>query len=319
MSARDCEDGSTTTQPVVHSSTRLPNLESLASAPLGAPKRRRYELDTIWEGDLAYGVGERLGIGRNRVQGGSAHFTKEPMEADPNVDSVERALTAVAKEEGSDERVCKPRTFGRKYEGVEEGFIRVERAIPQYYVKELKSPATVVHILNDSLSAEDLVCPSTTKLFTGGVLWTNANPNWNWQAPTESNVEWKIRCRILVPSGTQVIVDRHPVSLVNGSWFPRNAAVLEQTADGKVKVAPFPDVLLTPGEFERTSIRHYRKIGEQLDIFRLEDANVVYADAVEVDTSRDLDLARMLCGCDFFTEITLTLVRSRDGGPNMSL
>lgn len=348
----------------------LPSLHDLGKTPPDAPsqppqrpqqprpprQRRSVEVADC-AGELVYQVESQLGIGRERVHGSSAHFESKPerpidealrarkvlrpddhaffarAEVHPSVGDVVRALAAAATGEEDRRRECKRPRLEDRYESVEEGFVRVQKATPQYYAQELKTPATVVHMHEGAPgSVGELVRPEASTLFTSGVLWTNASPNWTWLrgplvwppermtlATKKKHCMWIIRCRVDLPAGTQVVVDRHPIKLVKNSWFPRDACVLERTADGTARVAPFPDVLLLPGKFERTSVRHYREklsretLSQETHAWTLhleEEESVVYQQAEEVRVDQDSEPARMLRSCHLFTDVALTLVES---------
>ena len=123
---------------------------------------------------------------------------------------------------------------------------------PQYYFHTLKNPATVVHIITggefwcalDSMEIGKLKsCHVDSSAYTNGMLWCNTNPNWTWKTGNDDTI---IRCSILLPKGTQVVIDRSPVAGTHG-----------QCLDGE-SLSLFPDVLLLPGEFRIDGVKRYK-------------------------------------------------------------
>ena len=129
----------------------------------------------------------------------------------------------------------------------------------QYYTQTLKMETTmVVHIVQGGEFWDEAERDGPRKLrtrhkgesvYTTGMLWCNTSPNWEWK--TRDDTDTVIRCRIHLPAGTQVIVDRSPVrGLVNSCEF----------GDHEKKKSPFPDVLLLPGEFEIEDVKRYKDV-----------------------------------------------------------
>ena len=127
----------------------------------------------------------------------------------------------------------------------------------QYYTQTLKADATVVHVVsggefwNEAQSGDRdgpgklRTCHKGRLAYTTGMLWCNTSPNWQWKTRGDT----AIRCRIHLPAGTQVIVDRSPVfGNVNHCEF----------GDPEGRKSQFPDVLLLPGEFEITDVKRYK-------------------------------------------------------------
>ena len=125
----------------------------------------------------------------------------------------------------------------------------------QYYTQTLNADATVVHMVsggefwNEAQSGDPhgpgklRTCHKGRPAYTTGMLWCNTSPNWQWKTSGDT----AIRCRIHLPAGTQVIVDRSPVfGSVN-------------YCDPEGRKSQFPDVLLLPGEFEITDVKRYKK------------------------------------------------------------
>lgn len=131
---------------------------------------------------------------------------------------------------------------------------------PQYYTQTLKSPATVVHIITSAefWDTSDVPFsdwdPDTEKLrtshtgqfaYTTGILWCNSSPDWSWRSKGSDTI---IRCRIDLPAGTQVVVDRSPVYGGYSCEF-----------DEAGSRSRFPDVLLLPGEFYIQDVKRYKR------------------------------------------------------------
>lgn len=190
-----------------------------------------------------------------------------------------------------------------------EAFLRGGRkdTIPQYCLKTVTTSETLVHIIPDdrfgyrndgSDYGDDTVYPRVGESwYTGGMIWTNADPDWEWSGMWGDD-DRKWRCRIEIPAGTQVIMDRSPVGL---QWC--------EMEDGKKSL--FPDVLLAPGEFYVKSVTRYKTRDKDSN----DEEGVVYLPAVDPDekTDRFTDYHRRFLGSDperEFVDVNLLLQSS---------
>lgn len=118
----------------------------------------------------------------------------------------------------------------------------------QYYLKTLTEAHTVTHIIDDGeffkMDKKDNTPTVGEYVYSCGFLWCNTNPNWTWRMNHGGKA---IRCRIHLPAGTQVIMDRAPV------YADSNQFKFDET-----RKSPFPDVVLPPGRFEITKVTRYR-------------------------------------------------------------
>lgn len=116
----------------------------------------------------------------------------------------------------------------------------------QYYLKTTEAPYTVTHINSGDRfwgMDEPSEIEQGTTVYTNGFLWCNTSPNWMWTSRYEGTT--LIRCRIEVPVGTQVVVDRSPANI-------NNMCKVDEE-----RTSIFPDVLLPPGQFTITSVQRY--------------------------------------------------------------
>ena len=78
--------------------------------------------------------------------------------------------------------------------------------------------------------------------YTKGTLWTNIDPRWTWK-----HIDFQcIRCRVKLPGGTQVIIDRSPTG------YPVGNCTLPGGGPSK-----YADVLLPPAHIDKVVC--YRK------------------------------------------------------------
>jgi hypothetical protein len=140
--------------------------------------------------------------------------------------------------------------------------------------------------------------------YTKGMLWTNTDPRWTWK-----HVDFQcIRCRIKLPWGTQVIIDRSPTG------YPVKNCTLPGGGPSK-----YADVLLPPGKFHIDKVVCYRKHDELADVSTsVADVNVVYINLSQHTTRLHHDLedafsdedyaAVMLAGVDQFIDVRLSAI-----------
>lgn len=250
----------------------LPSLAALPSNPGVAKQKRPKRRPLPCPPELRYEDGEILNVDRdNRKRGSSSSFRSSPLDIIP-LDSpfpqswedlqrinsallVNTSMEVVLKElyrtDEFPETPRPPKSYGK----VLRSFGNVHK--PQYYTHTLRKPATVVHIITSGNFWDDSDAynwdPDMSKIrtshagrvaYTTGILWCNANPNWTWNSGGDDTI---IRCRIDLPAGTQVIIDRSPV--YGGT---------ECEFDDEGGRSFFPDVLLLPGEFIITDVKRYR-------------------------------------------------------------
>lgn len=145
-----------------------------------------------------------------------------------------------------------PKTPVEKREGQAFRTTRDHNYQPQYYLQNVTQEVKVIHFITDGkfwdtgrLSDEKNLnkFDEGDLAYTHGFVWCNTNPKWSWGGNNPSVV----RCTIILPKHTQVVVDRGPTSgLGNMCQFDENNTSL------------YPDVLLPPGEFEILSAEYYR-------------------------------------------------------------
>jgi len=130
-----------------------------------------------------------------------------------------------------------------------EAFVRVfnNNLRPQYYLWTIGTEDMVTHVTHNlfwmrSEKNQDIV--SGEHAYSRGFLWCNTSPNWMWNRSTIS--KRIIRCRIDLPIGTQVIIDRSPVFGGEECQFDQNE-----------RISRFPDVLLPPAKFEIAKVKHH--------------------------------------------------------------
>lgn len=284
----------------------LPSLSLLPSVPPPAKGKRQKRGLLPCQPELRYEDGEILN--RNiymRTQGGSSSFLSSPLKIIPlsppfptsweeleriNValgvqTSVQTVLRELYRTEGFPDAPRPPRPL-HKYQ-VTDGNVHK----PQYYTQTLKNPATVVHIVTDerfwdmSEVLDDLDMPKIRTsdvgrlAYTSGILWCNSSPNWTWK----SRGDTMIRCRIDLPAGAQVIIDRSPVD-PDGCEF-----------DEEGGRSLFPDVLLLPGQFRVTDVKRYKTDDYESDydgdsIEPLDSADSFITSNFLVDASNFLDV-----------------------------
>ena len=140
------------------------------------------------------------------------------------------------------------------------------------------------------------------------MLWCNTSPNWQWKTSGDT----AIRCRIHLPAGTQVIVDRSPVfGSLNKCEF----------GDPEGRRSEFPDILLLPGKFEITDVKRYKKDDfasdddEEADVGQKEEDEIQptpddgqeYVPGTEM--SDEVYASRMLRAVDNFLDVRLKVMR----------
>lgn len=207
----------------------------------------------------------------SRLQGDSSKFLKKPVPVIPldppfpstlaewqkvgsNADT-DNSWAKVLDELYATRTPTKPLPAGRDNEAI----VRVydNDAKPQYYLKRLEEPAMVVHIqadgkfweLDEELQGK---LPTANELvYSRGFLWTSPKPDWTWKMRNDKKL---IRCRIHLPKGTQVVMDRSPV-------YPTPCKLDEEQNN----ISIFPDVLLPAGEFKVISVTKYRSTKEDYD------------------------------------------------------
>ena len=182
---------------------------------------------------------------------------------------------------------------------------------PQYYFHTLEAPATVVHIITGGefwcTGRSDIgklkSCHVHSSAYTNGMLWCSTNPNWTWKTGTDDTI---IRCSILLPKGTQVVIDRSPVY-----------GTLGRCLDGE-SLSLFPDVLLLPGEFRIDGVKRYKTEDFESDDdedFECEEDKGEILGVSETTPSRttplnDRDFAQlMLESVNNFIDVRLKVVR----------
>jgi hypothetical protein len=176
----------------------------------------------------------------------------------------------------------------------------------QYYLQTVEEKTTLIHIILSgrfwSLKESNISIDNRTHAYTTGFVWCNTSPNWTWKESHEQKP--LIRCRIDIPKGTQVVVDRSPVS----------QELCQFDADC---TSLFPDVLLPPGEFEIDSVVYYRSTDKQGDPIREEDnsKHIVYVQPNDsnlraVTALNDNEYAaKMLSFCSEFIDVALKVTK----------
>ena len=199
--------------------------------------------------ELRYEVNELVNVTRrNRVQGHSARFTKEPL-----LEEEKRLALSDSLNFQVVEQLYKKEKEDVAKEGPDNEDIRRGYVTPQYRLHTLKSEATLLHVTGafgeEALSEgeEGYEIPEVGDIaYTNGFIWTSTNPRWIWRG----NGGQYTRCRIDVPAGTQVIVDRAPVSGSLNSCQADNG-----------KISYFPDVLLSAGKFTVVAVSKFKAGG----------------------------------------------------------
>ena len=201
---------------------------------------------------------EKLPHNSYRVSGGSSKFYFKPLDGIPLNDDpgdVKRAK-AIAWADG----VMVPMidVVDELYRNVEPSQDSGPERKSQYYTHTLQNPATVVHIITDGMFWNSHTLEERSGrvraahdvgqfAYTYGIVWCQTSPNWKWKG-TGENSKVSIRCRIELPAGTQVIIDRDPVRMVSNIDCKPN----DDESWGR-----FPDILLLPGEFEIVDVKSY--------------------------------------------------------------
>ena len=225
--------------------------------------------------ELRYKDGEILNVDSDdRIRGGSSEFRSTPLPIIPldgKGPSTQEELTDFMGAFGVKTEVQKVLyELYRKVGPINEELLPIPKPLKayassyegnkykaQYYTQTLNADATVVHVVsgeefwNEAQSGDRYgpgklrTCHKGKLAYTTGMLWCNTSPNWQWKTRGDT----AIRCRIHLPAGTQVIVDRSPVfGRVNYCEF----------GDPEGRKSQFPDVLLLPGEFEITDVKRYK-------------------------------------------------------------
>ena len=135
-----------------------------------------------------------------------------------------------------------------------EAFVRTRenKHQPQYYFQTIEEAATVTHVITgrstfyyelETEEDEEETIKQGGVAYTRGFLWSSTDPNWRRTGGQDNVI---IRCRIELSPGTQVVVDRSP--------YGQNRCNFDDK-----RMSLFPDVLLSPGKFQITSVKHYRR------------------------------------------------------------
>ena len=174
--------------------------------------------------------------------GKSARFRREPLAADEKQHALYYDINGwVTKElaEPHVEEAVERRQNDREV-------IKRGRITPQYRVHTLKSDATLWHVTgvfgdgNDDFDVPEV----GDTAYTTGYIWTSTDPRWVWRV---SGAHYTC-CRIDVPAGKQVIVDRAPT-------MPRPCK------HDNDKISYFPDVLISAGKFTVVAVSKFRPGG----------------------------------------------------------
>ena len=271
---------------VANGNTPSPSLTNPPSKPQSSETRKRKAQESTNNArggnlglpcppELRYKDGEILNADRHdRIQGSSSNFRSTPlptipldgkgpstqdelikfMSKDGVMFEVQKVLLELYRKVGSTTEQSLPvpepgEAYASSYGG--------NKYKPQYYTQTLNADATVVHVMggeefwNEAPSGDPYgpgklrTCHKGKYAYTTGMLWCNTSPNWQWKTRGDT----AIRCRIHLPAGTQVIVDRSPVfGSVNDCEF----------GDPEGRKSQFPDILLLPGEFEITDVKRYK-------------------------------------------------------------
>ena len=177
---------------------------------------------------------------------------------------------------------------------------------PQYYLLELKKATTLFHIQDNGQfwGYAERNDPDPTigeKLYTKGFVWTSPDPTWVWK--TAHGARRVNRVRIDVPPGTQLLMDRAPVS---------KDAKECQFVDGRKSITP--DVLLAPAEFEVTGVVRYRPLERKDEDSKEEQRLFTYVKprgrrTVDTDIADEEYAAFHVFNCDEFMDVRVQLTR----------
>ena len=236
----------------------LPDLSRLA-VDTGAPKRpKRPYVPPPCPDELRYKEGEILNLNdvSTRITGGSSSFVKarDPRISYGQVVTKMQALSMVKHDRVITElyRIPPPSSpDSRPDEMVDpEAFRRAHDNTlhNQYYMHTMETDGVVSHIMTDGDFWEPehkTTLPKAGQLaYTKGIIWTNTDPFWTWKS--KFNATRKARCRIRLPPGSQIIIDRAPVYDGTDCTFDQH------------RISKFPDVLLLPGVFRVLKVKLYR-------------------------------------------------------------
>lgn len=255
----------------------LPSFALLPSKPPPQKQKRQKRRDLPCPPELRYKEGEIINYSEHkRVTGGSSMFHCAPSdsipleppfpssfeELQPIIDAIgvqttmKDVLSELYRTDGfSEATLCTKKTTLVRYS---DGNTRK----PQYFTQTLETPATVVHMItsgefwDDSDDGFDIGKLRTHHkgkcAYTNGMLWCNSSPHWTWK--TNDRNDTSIRCRIDLPAGTQVLIDRSPVYGGTTCEFDDNRGI-----------SLFPDVLLLPGQFQIVDMKRYKREGYESD------------------------------------------------------
>ena len=255
-------------------------LPSMVPLKIGCPsgKKQKQEVRPLLPcpQELYYANNEMLNMNSDdRVQGSSSHFFPKPLEIlplsnplynhnHPASHEVLDKFKASDKTPASTDNVLKElyRSDGFAYEDTSQSYsdLAFRRTfnnthLPQYYLKTTTAETTTVtHMAHDRFwgrrELQDRKADAPINLgapaYTHGFVWCNTYPNWTYNP--RGKLKLLIRCRIYLPKGTQVVVDRSPVYGDSGPEC--------QFDDDRTSL--FPDVLLPPAEFKIVSVQRYR-------------------------------------------------------------
>lgn len=249
------------------SSSMLPSLHKLTfSTDVKREREDERESGPPCHEELRYADGETINNkeGRDRVQGGSASFAKNPIPGMPlgrqlmtrddilQIDSfTDISVDHVLAELYSEPRVAsnpasKPYLEYDAFMEAEDNSIK-----PQYYLHDIQKRTTLVHVQNDGIFWRNMDRGETNMMpeieergFTNGFVWTNPSRAWAWKSDSEDRF---IRIKINVDPGTQVLIDRAPV-------YKRKCRMDDE------RDSIYPDVLLGPAQFRVTKVKRYRRV-----------------------------------------------------------
>lgn len=269
-------------------------------------------------GELRFDEGELVNQDmHNRLQGGSAKFTREPSEGIPIGKFLESSeeMRALGKfTQTSWETVLGELYSGRTHmptrksaeQRESEAFVgRFDnQAKSQFYLLKTTQEATVSHIQPNGVFWEedqwsrsrDIKPPEVGDMcYTNGFLWTNPSPGWSWKSKPGKPIT---RVRIDIPAGTQVVIDRAPVFGGVDCQFDEHRTSL------------FPDVLLSPAEFTVTNVVRYRSTNEDYNTGENPE-NFIYVDPVgRGKPQNDLEYAkRRVFDSTEFTDVRVSMMR----------